>query len=155
MSNWSMQCLSCYNYLYYKTGNAFYPTINKSVAGPCWTTGNGHYTTNGPGTCEECYVKARDKAVELETKNKKLGRENEELGRKNEELGREIEDLGREIEELKANVDFLRHSPPSSYDDPIQCHPRSSPLSTDVKLVASDDLPDAPIPANKFILVSC
>ncbi|GAB2289784.1 hypothetical protein Dimus_024095 [Dionaea muscipula] len=48
-----------------------------------------------------------------------------------------------------ANVDFLRLSSPSSHDDPIA---RSSPLSSDVTLVASDDLPDAPIPANKLVL---
>ncbi|GAB2289783.1 hypothetical protein Dimus_024088 [Dionaea muscipula] len=211
----------------------------------CWSTNGVQYTTNGPGTCNKCYLKARDTAMELERekeelerkneelgreneelereneelereneelgreneelerekeelerekeelerKNEELGRENEELGRENEELGREKkelerkneelereneelerenkelgrekkelerknEELERENEELKANVDFLRHSLPSSHDDPIQYHPRSSPLFCDVKLVASDDLPDAPVLANKFVLAS-
>ncbi|GAB2289906.1 hypothetical protein Dimus_024205 [Dionaea muscipula] len=103
-SSMSMKCLSCKKNLYYKTSNAFSATSNASIAGPCWTTKNGHHTTNGPGNCKECYVK-----------------------------------LKRENEELRANVDFLRHS---------------SPLSGDVTLVAYDDSPDAPIPANKFILAS-
>ncbi|GAB2289799.1 hypothetical protein Dimus_024103 [Dionaea muscipula] len=89
---------------------------------PYWATRDGYRTTNGPGTCKECFGKARDRAAELE----------------------------REIEELKANVDFLRHSSPSSPDD----HPRSSPLFRDVTLFASNDSPDAPVPANKFVLAS-
>ncbi|GAB2289809.1 hypothetical protein Dimus_024112 [Dionaea muscipula] len=103
-------------------------SCEKCTYRPCWTTANGvRYTTKGPGTCKECYLGARDTAVKLR----------------------------REIEELKANVDFLRHSPPSSHDDPIQYHPaRSSPLSSDVTLVASDDSPDSPILANKFVLAS-
>ncbi|GAB2289801.1 hypothetical protein Dimus_024105 [Dionaea muscipula] len=60
------------------------------------------------------------------------------------------EELERENKRLKANVDFLRHSSLSSADD----HPRSSPLCSDVTLVASDDSPDNPIPANKFVLAS-
>ncbi|GAB2302402.1 hypothetical protein Dimus_036414 [Dionaea muscipula] len=98
-------------------------------------------TCNIPAvTCKECYVKARNVAVELERESKDLRRENK--------------DLGREIKELMANVDFLRHSPPSSHGDPVQYHPRSSPLSNDVTLVSSDDSPDAPVPANKFVLVN-
>ncbi|GAB2289912.1 hypothetical protein Dimus_024211 [Dionaea muscipula] len=60
---------------------------------------SGGYYNIPAVTCKECYVKARDVAVELERENK---------------------DLGREIEELKANVGFLRHPPPSSHGDPVQ-----------------------------------
>ncbi|GAB2289899.1 hypothetical protein Dimus_024199 [Dionaea muscipula] len=59
-------------------------------------------------------------------------------------------ELERENKKLKANVDFLRLSSPSSHDD----HPRSSPLFSNVKLVASDDSPNSPILANKFVLAS-
>ncbi|GAB2301432.1 hypothetical protein Dimus_035455 [Dionaea muscipula] len=62
--------------------------------------------------------------------------------------------LKREIEELKANVDFLRHSFPSSHDDTIKYHHRSSPLSSDVTLVASDDSAINLVSANKFVLAS-
>ncbi|GAB2289802.1 hypothetical protein Dimus_024106 [Dionaea muscipula] len=106
----NIHCLSCNTDLYYETYNAY------------WTTSNGYQTTNGPGNCKECYVKARDRAVELERENR----------------------------ELKANIDFLRHSSLLSPDD----HPRSSPLSSDITLVASDHSPDKPIPANKFVLAS-
>ncbi|GAB2289804.1 hypothetical protein Dimus_024108, partial [Dionaea muscipula] len=179
-----LQCLCCQRY----------------TSRPCRSTNGVHYTTNGPGTCKKCYLKARDRQrswkekrknwkektknweekmqnweekrknweeneelgrenAELGREKEELGRENEELGRekkelerKNEELGRENKELGRENEEVKANVDFLRHSLPSSHDDTIQYYPRSSPLSSDVTLVASDDSPDSPVPANKFVL---
>ncbi|GAB2289916.1 hypothetical protein Dimus_024215 [Dionaea muscipula] len=63
-------------------------------------------------------------------------------------------ELKREIDEFKAKVAFLRLSSPSSHDDPTQYHPRSSPLLSDVVLVASDDFLETPvpIPANKVIL---
>ncbi|GAB2289797.1 hypothetical protein Dimus_024101 [Dionaea muscipula] len=107
----------------------YYKTIARSPFGPCWsegrwTTSEGDDTTNGLGICKECYVKARDTTVELE----------------------------RENEELKSNVDFLRLSSPSLHDDPNQ--PRPSPLFSDITLVASDDLSDAPILANRFVLAS-
>ncbi|GAB2302335.1 hypothetical protein Dimus_036350 [Dionaea muscipula] len=70
--------------------------------------------------------------------------------KKKRKAGKKNEELEREIEALKANVDFLSHSFSSSHDD----HPRSFPLFSDVALVASDDSPDAPIPANKFVLAS-
>ncbi|GAB2289897.1 hypothetical protein Dimus_024198 [Dionaea muscipula] len=136
-----MQCFSCKKYFYYDSSGGYSFTHGPYIFRPCWPTNDGHYT------CKECYAGASNTAVELE-------RLIQELERKIEELEREIEELERENEELKANVDFLRHSPPSSHDDTIQYHPQSSPVSTDVKLVASDDLPDAPILANKFVLAS-
>ncbi|GAB2289803.1 hypothetical protein Dimus_024107 [Dionaea muscipula] len=129
----SMECLLCKEKLSYSgsiNDGAYCPTSGAYQSVSFWTTSDGRYTTNSPGSCKECYVKARDKTVELERKN-------EELERKNEEL--------------KVIVDFLRLSSPSSHDDPIA---RSSPLSSDVTLVASDDLPDAPIPANKLVLAN-
>ncbi|GAB2289792.1 hypothetical protein Dimus_024097 [Dionaea muscipula] len=124
----SIKCLSCKKYLYYNSSGGYSPTSGAGayVPGPCWTTNGVHYTTNGPGTCKECYLEARDTAEELRRENKKL----------------------------KANVDFLRHSSPWSHDDRIEYHPRSSPLSSDVTLIASDDSPHVPIPANKFVLAS-
>ncbi|GAB2289902.1 hypothetical protein Dimus_024201 [Dionaea muscipula] len=122
----SMQCLYCKKYLYYNSKGAYDATGGAYRNGPCWTTSEGYWTTNGPGTCKECYVEARDTAVEL----KRLKRENKEL---------------------KANVDFLRLSSPPAHDDPI---PRSSPLSSDVTLVISDICPFALVRANRFILAS-
>ncbi|GAB2289918.1 hypothetical protein Dimus_024217 [Dionaea muscipula] len=94
----------------------------------CWSC-KKYYNTNGGGlTCKGCYDEAGLTAVELK----------------------------REIEELKAKVAFLQLSSPSSHDDPTQYQPRSSPLLSDVILVASDDFPDTPVPvsANKVVLVS-
>ncbi|GAB2289910.1 hypothetical protein Dimus_024209 [Dionaea muscipula] len=82
----SMGCLSCKKYLYYRASGSYYPTIGTFISGPCWTSSEGFYTTNGPGNCMECYVEARDTAVELKREIEKLERENKELERKNEEL---------------------------------------------------------------------
>ncbi|GAB2289798.1 hypothetical protein Dimus_024102 [Dionaea muscipula] len=129
-SSMRMQCLSCNKYLYFRhrtCSGGFITTVSfvgESTSDSCLTTSEGEYTTNDPDICKECYVKARDTTVKLE----------------------------RENEELKANVDFLRLSSPSLHDDPN--HPRPSPLFSDITLVASDDLSDAPILANKFVLVS-
>ncbi|GAB2302334.1 hypothetical protein Dimus_036349 [Dionaea muscipula] len=136
MSGWGIKCSSCKRTLNYHTSGTYSTTSGASISGPCWTTNDGYYTTNFPHSCKECHVKSTDTAVELQRKNEKLERKNEELE--------------REIEALKANVDFLSHSFSSSHDD----HPRSFPLFSDVALVASDDSPDAPIPANKFVLAS-
>ncbi|GAB2289909.1 hypothetical protein Dimus_024208 [Dionaea muscipula] len=82
------------------------------------------YNKDRRGTCEVCYVEVRETAVELK----------------------------REVEELKAKIAFLQLSSPSWHDDPTQYDPRSSPLLSDVVLVASDTL--VPIPANKVVLAS-
>ncbi|GAB2289895.1 hypothetical protein Dimus_024195 [Dionaea muscipula] len=108
--------------------NKYYNPSGAYVFGLTSSASGACWAQDGPGTCKGCYVKARDTALELERENK----------------------------QLKANVDFLRLCSPSSNDDPIQSHPRFSPLFSDVTLVASDDSADAPvpIPANKVVLAS-
>ncbi|GAB2289908.1 hypothetical protein Dimus_024207 [Dionaea muscipula] len=131
-----IECLSCKKHLY---------TTKRGGMSPCkrWYTTEGNESTNGPGTCKDCYV---DIVTAREWALQGLRRENEELKAK---MGCYVKardravQLEREIEELKANVDFLR---------------LSYPLFSDVTLVASDHSPDAPvpvpIPANKVVLAS-
>ncbi|GAB2289800.1 hypothetical protein Dimus_024104 [Dionaea muscipula] len=122
-----LKCLSCNEY--YNTSDTIqmipvhHFTSVASREGPGKRYGGGVAKKNEELKAKEgCYVKARERVVELE----------------------------REIEELKANVDFLGHFSPWSPD----AQPRSSPLCSDVTLVAFDDTPDNPVPANKFVLAS-